>query len=138
MAHENDEMSHRPDWPEPRRRNSSIVVAGDRHRRVETSVGRQVLDLDVDEHLGAAGVEGSGQRRHGSPGVLSADGTAGRDEWIVADEQFAGRRDPHIELHTVGALLVGEFERLDRVLRRVGRRSTVGDHEHRCSLACAP
>ena len=68
-------------------------AAGDRHRRVESAVGREVLDLDVDEHLVAARVERVVERRDGRRSVTSTGG-----ERVVPHEQLgpigdaAGRR----------------------------------------------
>ena len=117
----------------PRRRELVERRPGDRHRRVEPTVGRQVLDLDVHQHL-ARRTRRAPSASVGTDADSAPSGASG--SWRTSSSP--DRREPNVELDAVGSLRIGEAERLDGVLRCVDRCSTMGDHEHRRSLACQP
>ena len=112
VAHENDEISQRSDHRSPRRRSIVDRSRGDRHGRVESAVGGEVLDLDVHEHPVAAGIEHVVERRTATP-RRDVD-PPGAGSWRTSSRPDAVQ--PHVELDAVGALLIGEAERLGRVL----------------------
>ena len=109
-------------WPRPPRGDGPTEDGGDVERhlmgRVVAGVGRDVLDLHVDDRSGArrqGQLEGRYPRRELVASAL-VDEPRARDGRVVVHDEGPVRAAAHIELHAVGAGPQGRLEGLDRVL----------------------